>query len=46
MRENENAYKILVGKPEEKRPFIRHRHRYEDNIKKGKKVKLSLCLTN
>jgi hypothetical protein len=28
-----NACKILVGKPEEKRPLGRHRHRCEDNIK-------------
>jgi hypothetical protein len=27
--ENKNAYRILVGKPEEKRP----RHKWEDNIK-------------
>jgi hypothetical protein len=28
-----NAYNILVRKPEEKRPFGRQRHRWEDNIK-------------
>jgi hypothetical protein len=28
-----NAYKILVGKPDGKRPFRRPRHRWEDNIK-------------
>jgi hypothetical protein len=28
-----NAYKILVRKPEGKRPFRRHRCRWEDNIK-------------
>jgi hypothetical protein len=28
-----NAYKILVGKPEGKRPLGRHRHRWEDNIR-------------
>jgi hypothetical protein len=27
-----NACKILVGKPEGKRPFGRHRHRWKDNI--------------
>jgi hypothetical protein len=32
MREMRNAYKILVGKPEGKRPFERHGHRWEDNI--------------
>jgi hypothetical protein len=28
-----NAFKILVGKPEEKRPLGRHRCRMEDSIK-------------
>jgi hypothetical protein len=28
-----NAYRILVGKPEGKRPLGRHRHRWEDSIK-------------
>ena len=28
-----NAYRILVGKPEGKRPLLRLRHRWEDNIK-------------
>jgi hypothetical protein len=28
-----NAYKILVRKPHGKRPFERHRHRWEDNIR-------------
>jgi hypothetical protein len=28
-----NAYKILVGKPEGRRPLGRPRHRWEDNIK-------------
>jgi hypothetical protein len=26
-------YRVLVGKPEEKRPLGRHRRRWEDNIK-------------
>jgi hypothetical protein len=30
-----NAYKILVGKPEGKRPFRRPRCRCEDNIEMG-----------
>jgi hypothetical protein len=30
---DENAYNILVGKPEEKRPLGRCRHRWEDNIR-------------
>jgi hypothetical protein len=29
-----NAYNILVGKPEGRRPFGRPRHRREDNIRK------------
>jgi hypothetical protein len=28
-----NSYKILVGKPEEKRPFGRLKNRWEDTIK-------------
>jgi type IV secretory pathway TrbF-like protein len=28
-----NEYKILVGKPEEKRPLGKSRHRWKDNIK-------------
>jgi len=28
-----DAYRVLVGKPEEKRPLGRPRHRWEDNIK-------------
>jgi hypothetical protein len=28
-----NAHKILVGKPERKRPFGRPRRRWEDNIR-------------
>jgi hypothetical protein len=33
MREMTNAYKILIGKPGEKRPFGSLRHRWEDIIK-------------
>jgi hypothetical protein len=29
----EAAYRVLVGKPERKRPLGRPRHRWEDNIK-------------
>jgi hypothetical protein len=29
---NENAYKILVGKPEGKRLLARPRHRWEANV--------------
>jgi hypothetical protein len=28
-----NEYSILVGKPERKRPLVRARHRWEDNIR-------------
>jgi hypothetical protein len=31
--EKRNAYRILVGKPERKRPLGRPRIRWEDNIK-------------
>jgi hypothetical protein len=30
---NRNAYRILMGKPDGKRPLRRRRHRWEDNIK-------------
>jgi hypothetical protein len=33
MGEMRNAYKILVGKPEGKRPLRRTRHRWENNIR-------------
>jgi hypothetical protein len=33
MEEKRNAYRILVGKPEGKRPFGRPRHKWVDNIK-------------
>jgi hypothetical protein len=33
MGENRNAYRILVGKPEGKRPLGRPRRRWVDNIK-------------
>jgi hypothetical protein len=33
MGEKRNAYRILVGKPEEKRPLGRPRYRWVDNIK-------------
>jgi hypothetical protein len=34
MGEKRGAYKILVGRPEGRRPFGRSRRRWEDNIKK------------
>jgi hypothetical protein len=33
MRVKRNAYKVMVGKPERKRPLGRSRRRWEDNIK-------------
>jgi hypothetical protein len=33
MGEKRNAYRILVGRPEGKRPLGRPRHRWVDNIK-------------
>jgi hypothetical protein len=34
MRKRGDAYGVLVGKPEKKRPLARPRRRWEDNIKK------------
>jgi hypothetical protein len=33
MGENRDVHRVLVGKPEGKRPFGRPRHIWEDNIK-------------
>jgi len=33
MGERAGAFRVLVGKPEEKSPLERPRHRWEDNIK-------------
>jgi len=33
MREKREVYRVLVGKPEGKRPLGRHRHRWVDNIR-------------
>ena len=33
MGERRGAYRVLVGKPEGKRPLGRPRHRWKDNIK-------------
>jgi hypothetical protein len=35
MAEKRNAYWLLIGKPEEKRPLGRPRHRWVDNIKRN-----------
>jgi hypothetical protein len=32
MGERRGVYRVLMVKPEGKRPFGRHRHRWEDNI--------------
>jgi hypothetical protein len=31
--ERRDVYRVLMGKPERKRPFVRPRRRWEDNIK-------------
>jgi hypothetical protein len=33
MGERKGEYRFLEGKPEGKTPLVRHRHRWEDNIK-------------
>jgi hypothetical protein len=33
MGKNKNVYKVLIGKPEGKRPLERPRHRWEDGIR-------------
>jgi hypothetical protein len=33
MGEGRSVYRVLVGRPEVKRPLGRHRRRWEDNIK-------------
>jgi hypothetical protein len=33
MGEIKNSYKLLVGKCEGRRPLVRPRHRWEDNIR-------------
>ena len=35
MGQGRGVYRVLVGKPEGKRPLGRHRRRWEDNIKMG-----------
>jgi hypothetical protein len=35
MRKKRNVYRLLVGKPEGKRPIGRQRRRWIDNIKTG-----------
>jgi hypothetical protein len=38
MGEKRNAYRVLVGKPEGKRPLGSPRYRWEDNIKMDLRV--------
>jgi hypothetical protein len=33
MEEGRGVYRVLVGRPERKRPLGRHRHSWEDDIK-------------
>ena len=33
MGERRGAYRVLLGKPDRKRPLGRHRRRWEDNVK-------------
>jgi hypothetical protein len=33
MGKNRNAFRVMVGKPEGRRPLGRHRNRWENNIK-------------
>jgi hypothetical protein len=33
MGEGRGVYRVLIGRPEGKRPVGRHRHRWKDNIK-------------
>jgi len=42
--ERRSVYRVLVGKPEGKRPRGRHRCRWEDNIKKDfQEVECGVC---
>jgi len=34
MEERKGIYRVLVGKPERKRPLARPKHRWKDNIKR------------
>jgi hypothetical protein len=38
--EKRNAYRILVGRPERKRPLGRPRHRWVDNIKMDRRDRM------
>ena len=43
MREGRGVYRVLVGKPEGKRPLGRPRRRWEDNIKMGLQEVRGVC---
>ena len=43
MEEGRGVHKVLVGKPEGKRPFGRPRRRWEDNIKTDLQVEGRGC---
>jgi hypothetical protein len=43
--EKKNVYRLLVGKPEEKRPLGRPRHRWIDNIKTDL-LEIELCVVD
>jgi hypothetical protein len=45
MGEKRNVYRLLVGKPEGKRPLGRPRHRWIDNIKMDL-LEIGLCVVN
>jgi hypothetical protein len=45
MGEKRNVYRLLVGKPEGKRPLGRSRHRWIGNIKMDL-LKIGLCVVN
>jgi hypothetical protein len=38
------VHRVLVGKSEGKRPFGRHRHRWEDNIKRDLEKVEGVCV--
>ena len=43
MVEGRDVHRVLVWKPERKRPLVRHRHRWEDNIKMDLQVVRGGC---
>ena len=43
MGEERGVHRVLVWKPERKRPLVRHRHRWEDNIKMDLQVVRGGC---